>query len=1014
MSAAQRCETALEATPTMVRASTAAHRWYPAIAAKERDATCAEMERLARGQPSSKAWAPVAAGTAQKAAAPAERTASSRDGVEQLLWAAKSLDGLDRLTTLAHLLEGSETAAAIPVDARGFNGQTTMAFAAAGGLDDVMQLLLRYDADVNLANSRGWTPLMLACHRNHIPALLVLLGADVRTNLGSVNRDGESALTIALAAGHMEVCDALVRAGAVLPTMLGPGSAFEAREKAVNLARKGLQLSASSGATMVVRECLRVVESQDWDRQNPPTSGVTNPMAPAVGAADDEAMLFAKTGKRVEKFLWPGHRLAKGMERRRDELRARGEEMLRDAAGRQRRLPRGTVVLLAPGHKSAGNGALKDDETGTVVKVTADDTRCRVKGPSGRHCWYAVDELLSWKEKKALDAGVAPNDSSDLELRVVEPSLPNALSGDHGSEGATQFWGVSEIIRRNQIATAAFQDAEDERRYVQEMRRQQAVMHQKELWERQRQRRRHKKGTHAQNLLQEALARGGGKTPEGSELDDLVAACRLKETEVLEWFSYARKQEKERKAGLRWGDAGGALLGQGSDDDLLKRVDAAERELRRKELEKIKLQQAREEVHADWMAKWGGEAPTAREQKRLGGEDQEPPLEDPNGDNDTEKMEAKQRAWAEKAAAHATTAAQALLARRKRQQEIDAARRKRQQETLQHGMGRSMLNRRNAVTVADLGGRGGESGSGAEDAASSLENITKCLRVARSYEPSKFQEVLQAQLGESNSRRTQKLMRTAHRSRAKQVAREGKARWQCAHHGFPSDPCDWSVEIVCRWLRRLGLGGADHKIRGWHIDGRQLTHMHVDTFCKLIGSAARAGDVDKCVDGAVDEWSSTDSAVKKGAARAIQFLQAGFSEDRWHKRIAAELQLDKKDFYSPFHMAVMQQDEAKLQRYIEQGQDVNARTALGLTPLMLAVRTGSIKIVDMLRQAGAHDPHIPASSSRRALVQQRRANSNDGFGGSWTDRGRSSGSDSDSSSSSSSSAASSQTETDEE
>lgn len=979
-----------------------AHHWYPAIAAVERDTACAEIEHLARGKAPSKAWE---VSTARTKGAAGERSVRSPEGVERLLHVARHLNGLERVTVLAQALEGSETEAAIPADSRGFNGQTTMAFAAAHGLDDVVQLLLRYDADVNLANSRGWTPLMLACQRNHLPTVSVLLRADSQMDLGLANRDGESALTVALAAGHIEVCTALVQAGAVLPTMLGTGSALEAREKMLDLARKGLHLSASSGATAVVRECLRVLESQDWDRQNPPGSALAKPTTSAAveDTNENEAMLFARTGKRKEKFLWPGHRLAKGMERRRNDLRARGEEMLREAAGRQRRLPCGTIVLLAPGHESAGNGALQGDETGTVVKVTNDDTRCRVKGPSGRHCWYAVEELLSWKEKKALEAAMAP-ESADPGGQRVDPGVPNKLTGVDNGDFSRPQWGVAEIIRRNQSVTAGFQVAEEERLYVQEMRRQQAARQQKELWEKHRQRRMHKKGSHAQKVLQEAFARGGGKTPEGTELSDIVAACRIKEAEVVEWFSYSRKQQKERKAGLRWGGSGGTLMGQGSDDDdMLKRIDEAERELRRKQLEKMKQQEIREQVHADWVAKWGGEMPSATERKRLGGEDNEPPLEDPNDGTEEDQAVEAQRAWAEQTAAKETTAARALLARRKRQQDLDATLGQPREDESGLRLSRSMLSRRNAVTAVNIGGSGSDTGN----ASSSLDNLTKCLRVARSYEPHRFQEVLQAQLGESSSKSTRKMLRTAQRSRAKQAARQGKTRWQCAHYGFPTDPCDWSVETVCRWLRRLGLGNANHKIRGRHIDGTQLTHMHVDTFCKLIGSADHAGDVNKDIDGAFGEWSSSDGAVKKAAARAISFLQSGFSEERLRKRIAAELQLDNDDFYSAFHLSIMRQDEEALERYIQQGQDVNGKTALGRSPLLLAVATGNLKIVELLREAGAYDPHIPASSGGIEKQQRRSDDINGEVGavassGSWTDAD-----------SNSSSVASSQTESDE-
>ena len=81
----------------------AAQHWYPSIAAVEREATCAEMERLARGQAPSKAWGADLAVTtgAKKAAASSGR---SSEGVERLLEAAKHLDGMDRLSALVQLL----------------------------------------------------------------------------------------------------------------------------------------------------------------------------------------------------------------------------------------------------------------------------------------------------------------------------------------------------------------------------------------------------------------------------------------------------------------------------------------------------------------------------------------------------------------------------------------------------------------------------------------------------------------------------------------------------------------------------------------------------------------------------------------------------------------------------------------------------------------------------------------------------------------------------------------------
>ena len=72
--------------------------------------------------------------------------------------------------------------------------------------------------------------------------------------------------------------------------------------------------------------------------------------------------------------------------------------LMREAEGKKRLLMSGMRVLLAPGHESAGNGALIPRDVGVVAKVAKDGSRVRVRGPSGRHCWYAHDELQSEQE----------------------------------------------------------------------------------------------------------------------------------------------------------------------------------------------------------------------------------------------------------------------------------------------------------------------------------------------------------------------------------------------------------------------------------------------------------------------------------------------------------------------------------------------------------------------------------------------------------------------------------------
>ena len=140
-----------------------------------------------------------------------------------------------------------------------------------------------------------------------------------------------------------------------------------------------------------------------------------------------------------------------------------------------------------------------------------------------------------------------------------------------------------------------------------------------------------------------------------------------------------------------------------------------------------------------------------------------------------------------------------------------------------------------------------------------------------------------------------KANRTAQSAAAKKARRQGKARWQVAHEGL-GDPALWSVENVCLWLKRLGLGVATHKIRGRHIDGKQLLWISTDDFVKMINRADTAGDVDSSVDGTFSRKSFGKKAVlDKAARRALTFLQCDFDPRRLEKFEVQQLRVDKKD-----------------------------------------------------------------------------------------------------------------------
>ena len=95
------------------------------------------------------------------------------------------------------------------VDFRGWN---PLLYAATGGKDDIVLLLLNVGADINARSENGTTPLMMAVRGAHLSTVKLLLERGANPNLK--NERGETALMWAMDHGHTQIGTLLMERGA--------------------------------------------------------------------------------------------------------------------------------------------------------------------------------------------------------------------------------------------------------------------------------------------------------------------------------------------------------------------------------------------------------------------------------------------------------------------------------------------------------------------------------------------------------------------------------------------------------------------------------------------------------------------------------------------------------------------------------------------------------------------------------------------------------------------------------
>jgi len=97
------------------------------------------------------------------------------------------------------------------VDLKDGNDLSAMAVAAVSGRSDLVALLIRYGADVNL-RSAGLTPLHFAARDGHAEVARILISHGADANAQTL--DGETAMQLAEARGHVEFVEVLQESGA--------------------------------------------------------------------------------------------------------------------------------------------------------------------------------------------------------------------------------------------------------------------------------------------------------------------------------------------------------------------------------------------------------------------------------------------------------------------------------------------------------------------------------------------------------------------------------------------------------------------------------------------------------------------------------------------------------------------------------------------------------------------------------------------------------------------------------
>ncbi|KJE91761.1 muscle ankyrin repeat protein 3 [Capsaspora owczarzaki ATCC 30864] len=106
----------------------------------------------------------------------------------------------------------SQPSTVLDINSTFHDGITALHYASLHGHDDIVEVLVKCGAAVNMRNAHGHTPLHFACQYNHKVAVAKLLNASAKFNVK--DRNGNTPLHFCAGNGHVECAELLLEKGA--------------------------------------------------------------------------------------------------------------------------------------------------------------------------------------------------------------------------------------------------------------------------------------------------------------------------------------------------------------------------------------------------------------------------------------------------------------------------------------------------------------------------------------------------------------------------------------------------------------------------------------------------------------------------------------------------------------------------------------------------------------------------------------------------------------------------------